>query len=62
MTPKNETPTAETEAGASRDFLGGPSRASLTLAALRVQFLIGAGTRPELAVTLALLVFGGGGQ
>jgi hypothetical protein len=60
MAPKYETPTVK--AGASRDFLGGPSRDSLTLAAHRVQFLITAGARPELAVMLAILIFGGGGQ
>ena len=57
MASINETPTVK--AGASRDFLGGPSHDSLTLAAHRAQFLIALGTRPELAVMLATLIFGG---
>jgi hypothetical protein len=57
MASKYETPTVK--AGASRDFLGGPSHDSLTLAAPRAQFLIGLGTRPEIAALLAAFIFGG---
>lgn len=57
MAPKYETPTAK--AGASRDFLGGPSHDSLTRTAHRAQFQIAAGARPELAMMLAILIFGG---
>ena len=46
MVPKYETPAVK--AGASRDFLGGPSRVSLTLFAALAQILI-----------LAFLIFGG---
>ena len=58
MTPTCKTPAGK--AGASRDSLGGWSRFSDTVEAGRVQILIGAHhVRPELAVMLAALAWGG---
>jgi hypothetical protein len=60
MVQKSETPAA-IRAGASRKSLDGSFRDPLTLAAIRVQHLIASNhVRPDLAVMLAALAFGGG--
>ena len=62
QTPKNETPLAAT-GGASRNQRGGCLRDPLTLSAYRAQHLIAAhGIRPDLAVMVASLAFGGHGH
>lgn len=60
--PKKETPLAAT-GGASRNQLGGCLRDPLTLSAYRAQHLIAEhGIRPDLAVMVASLAFGGHGH
>jgi len=49
--------------GVSRDLLGGWSRSLASPSAMQVQFLIAAHrVRPEVAVMLAAIAFGGGGD
>jgi hypothetical protein len=58
MPPKCETPR---EGGVSRNSCGGSFRDNLTPHVLQAQFLMLAqNVRPELAVMLAAVVFGGG--
>lgn len=53
--------TPAVEAGASRDSCGGRSQPLSTLDAYRAQFLTAAfAVRPEMAVMVAALAFGGG--
>lgn len=59
MPPTSKTPAVE--AGASRDSCGGRSHSLPTLDAYRVQFLTAAhAVRPDIAVMVAALAFGGG--
>ncbi|MEP7223037.1 MAG: hypothetical protein ABI673_10295 [Novosphingobium sp.] len=61
MPQTNETPPDK--GGASRDLLGGSSRAPCSLDAYQAQFLaLAYAVRPELAVMLAALAFGGSGN
>ena len=60
MPPKNEAPH---RGGATCDKLAGGAHYLSNLEAQRVQFLIAAHSiRPELAVMVAALAFGGAGQ
>lgn len=60
MNPKNDAPH---RGGATCDKLAGGARYLSTLEAERAQFLIAAyAVRPELAVMVAALAFGGAGQ
>lgn len=62
QTPKNETPLAAT-GGASCNQRGGCLHDPLTLSAYRAQHLIAAhGIRPDLAVMVASIAFGGNGH
>ena len=59
MTQTSKTPADK--AGASRDGLDGASHLSSNLDAYRVQFLtLAYAVRPEVAVMLAAIAFGGG--
>ena len=59
MPPTSKTPAVQ--AGASRDSCGGRSHSLPTLDAYRAQFLTAAyAVRPDMAVTVAALAFGGG--
>lgn len=61
MTHKSKTPAGTGPAGVSRVRLDGWTHSLDNLAASRVQFLIAANhIRPELAVMVAALAFGGG--
>lgn len=61
MPRRSKTPAGE--AGASRDSCGGWSQALPTLETCQVQFLaLTHSVRPELAVMVAALAFGGGGH
>lgn len=61
MARTSKTPAVQ--AGASRDHLGGWSQSLPTLETYRAQFLtLAHAVRPELAVMVAALAFGGGAQ